>query len=429
MRSPIIFSLIFIPIFFLSTFTANSSAQSQFNLNQCFDAAVKKSETIAISTESIYQAEEKIRQAKGYLMPSINLSAGYLRQDALSPTDPNFGAGIKNQPLIKLTGTQPLFRGLRDFSALNQTKLTKDAQIQSKYQAKLDLYTSVASNFYSILTVEQELKNLNVEVDLLDKRAKEILDRVKIGRSRESEILTTQSSLAKLNAQIEALKGTLDVDRDILVFLTGFPKSTQLSDQTNNPEQLELLYDFLKNIDDRPDVKSAKLNLAIADKNLWINKGAHFPSIDLNGNYYFKRTGSLENVDWDIGILATIPVFQGGVLASKVQESKSQLRQAQLSLSLVKRSAEEEISTIYNQLVSTKSQIVALEKAKALAEKNWIFQTREYKYGLVNNIEVIDALTSFQDTTRALDDAKFSLKLLYAELLASCARVPVIAEN
>ena len=38
------------------------------------------------------------------------------------------------------------------------------------------------------------------------------------------------------------------------------------------------------------------------EETITIARGAHYPSIDLGANYWFKRPGVLSNVDWDFSV-------------------------------------------------------------------------------------------------------------------------------
>ena len=401
------------------------ATSEELTLDQCYQAALKRSETIADQDELIKQAEEKIKQARGYIFPSINFNASYLRQEAVS-SDTSTSPSPASQPLLKLSGTQPLFRGFRDFAALKQTKTAKDYQLEAKYSAEIDLYKDVATSFFTILILENDLRNVRNEIDLYEKRVKEINERVRIGRSRVSEVLSTESSMSLLGAEVESIVGEINSVREGFAFFTGLPNNSTLSSvdlSENNSKSLEA---YMKGLEDRPDIKSAKLKLETTKKNIDIAMGANYPSVDLNGNYYFYRTGSLENVNWDFTALLTMPIFAGGVLMSKTREAKSQVREAELTLSKTTRSAEEDIKSNYYVWAASISQKNALEKATKIAEQNYVLQNKEYRLGLVNNLDVLDALSSYQGALRSFDQTKYSVKLNYLKLEAAVGNIPAV---
>jgi outer membrane protein len=129
-------------------------------------------------------------------------------------------------------------------------------------------------------------------------------------------------------------------------------------------------------------------------------------------------------VDWDVQLALTVPLYAGGSLQSQVREALSQSTQAELSTSQARRQAEQEIRAVYQSVVFDRSRLVALEKATESARKNYEVQRHDYRLGLVTNLDVLQALTAFQENQRALDRARYIAKLDYLRLEAAAARRP-----
>ena len=92
--------------------------------------------------------------------------------------------------------TQPLFRGFRDFAALNKTRALITAQEQSRQWAGMQLYRDVVQAFYTRLAVQKDLNLMDNKLELYQQRIKELEQRVSIGRSRNTEVLTIQAARA-----------------------------------------------------------------------------------------------------------------------------------------------------------------------------------------------------------------------------------------
>lgn len=391
-------------------------------LDQVFAAALQRSETVATQSELIRQAEEHYQQASGALLPSVSGVAGYTWQDTPPPTAANVPSNLSRQPLAKLAATQPLFRGFREFAGLRQTRALIGAQNEDYQNARVLLFKDVVQNYYNVLSIEQDQKNLEEEIRQNVERETDIRARVRIGRSREAELLNVQATIATLRAQVEQLRGQRQVARETFTFLTGLDSETPLRDSETLPEQFGSLSDYLAELDKRPDVRADKKRLTAAQENVKIAEGAHLPSVDLNGNYYLDRPGYLKDITWDVTLALTVPIYAGGTLQSKVREADSQRTQAELALSQVRRQAEEEIRSLYQSVVLDRSQLDALDQATTIAHRSFDAQSREYRLGLVTNLDVLQALTAYQENQRALDRARFALKLDYVRLQAAVAR-------
>src|SRR6185295_4454258 len=130
-------------------------------------------------------------------------------------------SAISPQPLGRITASQPLFRGFREFAGIRQQRDLVEAQGAAWKAAVIQLYKDVATSFYTIVALEKDLANVREEIGLYDRRVKDLNARVRIGRSRVSEVLTVQSLQSTLSAQAEAIGGTIRTQRALLSFLTG----------------------------------------------------------------------------------------------------------------------------------------------------------------------------------------------------------------
>lgn len=412
-RFPICFAC---PLLFGFAFLFASAlpAAGAVSLQDCFKAALKQSELIKQSEESIRQAEEHYRQAFGNILPSVNAVAGYSWQQPLTSGTTNIFPN--EQPILRLSVTQPIFRGLREYAALRQMDLLAQGQMAGKRNAERLLLIDVAQNFYQVVSTEQDLKNIFEEIELYHKRALELKARVVIGRSRLSEQLTVEVAISGFHAQVEQMKGQLLVTREAGAFLTGLPAATPLVDQENVPEKPAPLEEYLSRVDFRPDILSARSRLGSASEGVRIARGGHLPSVDLNGNYYFMRKGALKDVHWDAQLLLTLPLFAGGSIQSRLREAVSLQTQAELEWRRLKRSAEQELRTFHLNFETDRAQLVLLTRSTAQAEKNYQQQSREYRLGLVGNLEVLQALTLFQESKRTLDRIRFQMRSDYVRL-------------
>ncbi|MEK7304257.1 MAG: TolC family protein, partial [Pseudomonadota bacterium] len=364
------------------------NAAVALTLDEYFAQALVRSEVVATQSELIRQAEERYRQAGAALHPTLSGIASYTWQDSGAR---DVTASPTHQPLARITATQPLFRGFREFAAVRQSQALVDAQGADYQNARVQLFKDVVLNFYDVLTLEQELKNLDEQFDQYRQREKELQDRVRIGRSRIGETLTVQSTVSTLRAQVEQRKAELSAAREVFAFLSGLPAPTPLYDTETIPADAGALDAYLARLALRPDVKAAQQRLSAAQENINVARGAHLPSLDLNANRYLERTGALENVEWDVQLALTVPLYAGGSVQSRVREAQSQSTQAELGVSQAQRQAEQEIRSMHQSVVLAHSQLAALEMATDAARKNYEAQQRDYRLGLVTNLDVLQA--------------------------------------
>lgn len=399
-------------------------AADPLTLDAYFSAALQRSETTAIQMQQIQRAEEVYRQADAALLPTISGAVTYSWMDPLPAGTSTNPSSLSQQHTSRITATQPLFRGMREYAALRQTQDLLSAQRQDYRQAKIDLYKDVIQNFYTILALESDLRNYQEEIRLHRQRENDIRARVRIGRSRDSELLNEQSSISTLRATVEQLRGQLQVARQVFAFLSGLDARTALHDTISFPKTLDPLPSYLVGIQNRPDVQAAQQRLVAAAEGITIARGEHYPSLDLNANYYLERPGYLDNSKWDVELALTIPLYAGGSVQSKVREAGAVRNQAELTQSQVLRLANQQIRAFYQNVEANLSQLQALTRATAAAKKSYQAQVRDYHLGLVTNLDVLQALTEFQQNQRTLDHTVFTARSNYLQLLAAAAHMP-----
>jgi outer membrane protein len=381
-------------------------------LEEAFRAALRRSETLATQQELVVQAEENYKQAWGSILPAVGASYSYLRRDTQSSA---------TGQTAKVTIDQPLFRGFRDFAAIDETRTLITAQQQAREWAGLQLYRDVAAAFYTELAAQKDLNALDGELDLYDRRIKDLRDRLAIGRSRKTEVLTIQSSQAILKAQREQALGDLRVAREVLSFLTGLDQEARLDDTDTLPLHVKPLDVYQSRVDARPDVLAALKNVEAAQSGITVARGGHLPSADLTGNYYGQRPDMRADGRWDAQITVTLPLFSGGIVSSQVRSAESLRRESALQLSQARRLAAEDIRSLYHNLDSALAQKRALEEAFRISEENYKANLQDYEFGRVNNLDVLTALSAYQETKRSLQKSRYQSLIDYSQLDAAVA--------
>lgn len=407
--------------FFAAFFICASAHSKALNVEEAFQLALQRSETIGIAEQIRIQSAEIYAQAQSTLMPSIIGTATYTRQDTPPPGTAS-SISPADQRFARIQGVQPLFRGLAEYAALRQGKKSVEASEFRFQQARLTLYRDVATAFYDVLSQESDLVNFGREIQLNQDRLKELQQFRKIGRARTSEVLTSQSTLAALQGEVEATKGSLAVSREILRFLTGVPEEASWKDAMEVPRAALKVDEYLKDIEARPDLLAAKKDLEASGEGRVIARAGHFPSLNLIGNYYLTRPGFLENVKWDVQLALTVPIFQGGLVNAQMRTALALERQRDLEFERAKRLAEQDVRTQFASYVASLAQMDRLKEANDLGQRNYEQVRRDYRQGLVTNLEVIQILTSTQEVKRLFDRSAFAAKAGFLRLEASVGR-------
>ena len=315
------------------------------------------------------------------------------------------------QPEAKITLTQPLFNGLSEYATMRQAKDQIDAQVENKKGALKALGNSLSQVYFSILSLNGDIQNYKEEMQQYNKRIQELEERIKIGLSRLTERLTVEAALASLEATVEQINGNLAASRVNLAYYTGLDPATPVVPIKGEVPTVAPLQTYLALGATRPELKAAELAMHSAQEQININRAGHFPSVSAFTDYYLNRETAVNNARWDIGISLTLPIYSGGLVNAKMDEAVTLYSQAELAWILVRDQVHQEISTYYAALQSDMQQYKKFQNAYDINRRNLGSIEAEYRNGLVTNLDVLTAMTSYADAKRQLLESYHAIKL------------------
>lgn len=375
-----------------------SFAQSM-NLDQVYKRALQHVYEVKIQEEQKEQSAQQLKQAYGSVLPSIALRARHIR------TDPITGIpGRDNKATTaSLFFSQPLLQGLREYSALSIAKeqLNRQSFIQSVVQR--EVLFQVARVYYSYLIDQKDLENTKRLLDLTQQRVRDLEERVRIGRSRTSELLLAQSQQATVESRAKNLERELARWQTELERLTGMTPPYQFNTPSSDGIELKDLDFYLAQVSQLPELLSARSEVEVSEQQIKLQKRFHLPDLSVDGNYYLERTGAQADSEWDISVNFTLPLYEGNTVNSRVKEAAAQRNEATHRMMNLKRSLEAEIKELYSLIDLDKKRIEVTRRAVSLGQRNYREQQKEYNLGLVTNQEVLQALNSFIENQQVLD--------------------------
>ena len=420
----------------LSLAFARAADQGQYtgealDLEQCFSSAFKRSETIAISEESIVQAEEQFKQAWRSIPPKLSLHGQEYWQDTSHLSSP-LGSTLIISPSpsgsIRLNLAPLTF--YREFAAIRSASSFIQQSEYAKKRAEQNLYLSVAQSFWSVVQIEDQIKITEAQRSLTMDLIKELQDRERVGRSREAEVVAAQSQLAIVEASFEGLKRARVVARELLAFITGLEKDVPLKDTAALPPPPKDLNSYLEASRKRLDILAQQDAVDIARAGVRVARSGHFPTWSLQANYYdHTRKGYQNDITWDVLAQVDVPIFSWGQVHSSVKQAQSLHRAAELTLQRLQRQAETDVKSAWENLRASIAMFDLYDKSAALAERNYTLQTRDYKRGLVSNLEVLQALNTLYGARLTRDQGQYNVKLNDIQLKIAVGDIQMAEEK
>jgi outer membrane protein len=364
---------------------------------------LKKNEDIQRAINQIHVSEAQLDIALSTALPTLSLQSSFVRQ---ASTQSTFVGKEQRQTLLNLR--QPLFRGFKSFRSYEFAKqliktqeLAQDAIMREVQFRFIDLYFDLLKQQKDISLLEESLvSNRN--------NLKELEKRMQIGRSRKSEVLSTKTQLLRSQGQLLEARERYSLSQKQLARLLNKEVTSELTEPTSKK-----LPDRTNIVDDHPSLKAAKLRLENSEIVVSIEKSDHYPTVNLNANYYLDQEGNFNQREWDFSVNLNLPLYEGGRSSAEIREAKLQQMNTKLEVETISNDLKNLVSQITTSLSLATEQLKTLQESVKTSYDNYQEIKKEYDLKLTNSIEVNNALESYLQEKRRYESVR--LNTLHAE--------------
>lgn len=406
-----------------------AQAGEPLTLQNCYELALSRSETVAIAKEDIEEAKAQIFKAASEFFGDIDFISSNTRQDSSGGSGGTSSVGgtlsAESRRERKFLIEQPLFQGFKSLGAVTGADAFKNQKKETWIRSRESLLFEVAHAFYEILRLKKDIAIVEEIHQLFSERVHELKEREKIGRSRQSEVVNAVSRMKNLEASLVKSKGELKSAGHFLDFLTG------ASIDSNRLKEEEIENDaqpdpniFIARAENRSDVEAARMAVKVAWDAVIVAQSEFWPKLNLTHNHFEHRDGFQSGITWDLLLKLDVPLFRGGENLGKFKEAVSRWKKAKLNYSLVFRKAELEIKQSYEEWFSSADEYPLLVKAVKASKKDFELQLEEYGRNLVSNLDVLDALERLNASKRDANQAYYEMKQNYWKLKVAVGEIP-----
>lgn len=408
---------------------ASTDGAEAATLGRVYDWAKQQSESLKIRREDIVQAKARARSSLGSALPRVtwNWMETWQEPDGVEDLERKGFSGFveKKQIESKFSVKQPLFSGLREFSASSGFRRESARNALLLERAQRQLFQKSAEVFFDAVAYETDRANTKTAYELALDRVKELNGFLKLGKARHSEVYTAQAHAAALKGRLDQIEANVNSAREELSYLTGRDLSTiTLTDDTLSVADIEPLHTYLEQAKERTDLRAQREDVLAKRLRVRYERGSYWPDADVTGNYYTKRATFLKDIDWDIVLSLEVPFYQGGAVAANVREAASALRQSVFTLEDLERYVSYSVRKMYGELAGAIQQEASLREASRAARQSYDALKKEYGLGLVTNLDVLQALDLLQEQQSAYDNARLKTKRLFVQLNVAVEKMP-----
>ncbi|MSM39594.1 MAG: TolC family outer membrane protein [Geobacter sp.] len=370
-----------------------------------YDLALKSDPQFTGSKYEHLANREVLDQAYAGLLPKIYGDADYTftGQDIRSSDNTVFAVGSTSYESrgFSLNLVQPLFR-YGSFLGVGQARSAlKRADLELE-KAKQDLALRLVEAYMDILSAYDKLLAIKAEEDAVQSHYELAKMRTANGLAPITDLYDSEARLAAVSAQRVEAENFLEDKKQALVEICGTtaietkPLKTDIPLAAPFPDKLEnwVAAATTQNL----AVLIQKYKAEIAEKEIERQKAAHYPSIDFQADYVLKDTdgtlfgGGSNTLTYDFIFKINVPIYEGGLIASKTREASNKHRSAVQALEKEVRAAERKARLDYSGVMSAMSRVDAMKKS--IQAQNLVVEAKQegFKAGLFIGIAVLDSL-------------------------------------
>ncbi len=389
------------------------------SLEHFFEQAINNTGTIIQKDLDTKIALEQKGQAYSQVLPTIAAESSNVWREQANVGA--FGQAYQHTALISLN--QPLFQGGSEYYDLAIARqLPKIAELEKQRQLRL-LYADIAQAFFQTLRAQRDIQLYSDQEKSLKDRIKTLSARVRIGRSKPTELLAARSRLSRILAERSQSQRQKIISENLLKTLTGVDRIGELEDLVS-PEKLTYDNRWDTQINKTPQIQATQLLLENAKRSISSARGTYLPTVDANANYYLERAGILQDSSWDVTVNARWELYQGGNDSSEVQVRKLQADQINSQLSDIKRTQKNEFESLKSQFEIHQKALKEFDEAVNLAKRNYDEFLKEADRGLVSDLDALQALDDYLAVRKTYIQQIYETKITWAQIKALVGDLP-----
>lgn len=398
----------------------------QMTANEVAELAVQNHQQLKVSAQNIDITKQQTDIAKLQKLPAVTASTSqfYLGDAVVIDKDfsnstnipmPHYGSSYAVQ------ATQLIFKGGLVNKSIELAGLREQLSELDLEKNKQDVKLLVISNYldvYKILNQEEVFQN---NKKLAQERLKNIQKFYQQGMVTRNEVIRGELALKNLDQGILTLSNNRKILNYNLNIALGLPSETQIipiESLTTKESGIGLDYYVDLAHNSSPQLKSAKTNMDMADKNIEIIKTDKMPTVAGFGGYTLQRPITTRNPvldmysgGWQAGVSLSYNIDNLYKTKKRVKLGELQKVQANDAMTLVQQNVDMAVNAAYVKYQESIQQAEILNDAKKLAEENYKITEAKYLNQLAVQAEMIDAQN--QKLQSELDYANAEINVLY----------------
>lgn len=390
---------------------------------------------------------QEIREVRANLRPQISADLTATQLDGASSS---VAAGLAAQRSTSgsISVSQLLFsEAVRAGIDIQQaTQRSREAELE---QLRLDVVQAATIAFLDVLRAETQFRVRRDDLELSRANLELAQDRVRIGSAKASDVYRWESQLATAQQAAIAARTSVTRARENLNRLLNRPLDApfrllpstledpalllaegNLPELIDNPKTFRQLMAFQveRGMEESPELAALRAGIEAKKRQILAERRSFYlPSVSVQGQLKQvleedRKLGLSQEgeSDWSLGLVASLPLFEGGARQARVERAELELQQIEAQYESLRNLIEQQIRSQLHLANASFISIPLAEKAAKAARQSLELVTDSYSQGAVSIIDLLDAQSASLQANEGAANAvhNFLIDLMNAQRAA-----------
>jgi outer membrane protein TolC len=380
-------------------------------------------------------AREDRVQARAGLYPAISYSTQYLGN---SPNGVNPNGRFVSLDGVKMYRAWGVAHQELSPNVVMGTPLKRAQALELAAQAKLEiaqrgLVVTVTRSYYALIAGQRKYATAQAAAQQAARFLQTTQEQQRAGQVARSDVIKADIQYQQQQQGFRDALVAMETARlavAVLLFPTLDENFTVVDDLVAAPALPPFADVRAMAGRNNPDVQAADEALRAAGHDVRAAKNAFLPNLSVEAVYGIEANefalhsaiaaqpelGVLPNLGYFITVNLTVPVWDWGGLRSKLHQSETRQRQAEVTLTLTQRQVMSNLYSMYNEALGARAGAENLQRVAELAAESLRLIGLRYQAGESTALEVVDAQNTLVQARNAADDAQLRYRVAIAQL-------------
>ncbi len=436
-RQPSVFSLVSLLLVLLLVSSKPAVGQQQasgetLTLEQAIATAMRNNRQVKIKELDVGKSEDQLAGGRTLRLPKFNLYT--LASQQLTQIDFNFKQGVfgtfpgigpvpdkdtnissPRKPTVFIIAQiqEPLSQHYRIGLNIEQLKLGREIAREQLRSEQQTIVNDVTRAYYAIVQSQSALQTAEENIKLYRELDRVTTDYVAQRVALKSENLDVKTRLAKAEYDLLTLGDTIATQKEQLNNLLG--RDIRVEFNVSLPLDsvgFEADLDGARSraLNQRPEIKKARLELQRADIDRRIKKSEFIPDVSMSFNYISPQNfGSIiPKTIASVGLSFSWEIFDWGKKRRELDEKSKTVEQVRASLVEAENLIQMDVNSKHRKLQQTRLQVRIAQLSQETARENLRVSTNKYKVQAALLSDVLKVQTALADADQQYQQALVS---------------------